>query len=217
MSTVFRSTVKISNTKSVRAKNAPNGETKKLTGRYVPMKKHAASVLRAVPAPTATATVEADDARLRRPEPPGMDGQAQGKKLRPHQRRLQRAENLRRQTADGMPQVRHKPQVRGLPRVRMPATKEEIAPHAPPSPAGLFIPQPLTQGVNMTIGELIKKLEHFDPEQDVCITLDGSEGAGMFDIDPQPTECACEDAKGKTFTETIIGLYPVGAAVEEAE
>ena len=124
---------------------------------------------------------------------------------------------LRRQTADGMPQVRHKPQVRGLPRVRMPATKEEIAPHAPPSPAGLFIPQPLTQGVNMTIGELIKKLENFDPEQDVCITLDGSEGAGMFDIDPQPTECACEDAKGKTFTETIIGLYPGGAAVEEAE
>lgn len=48
------------------------------------------------------------------------------------------AENLRRQTADGMPQVRHKPQVRGLPRVRVPATEEEIAPHAPPSPGGAF-------------------------------------------------------------------------------
>ena len=49
----------------------------------------------------------------------------------------------------------------------------------------------------MTIGELIKKLENFDPEQDVCITLDGSEGAGMFDIDPQPTECVSEDGGGK--------------------
>lgn len=61
----------------------------------------------------------------------------------------------------------------------------------------------------MTIGELIEKLESFDPEQDVCITLDGSEGAGMFDIDPQPTECGCEDGNGNRFTETAIGLYPV--------
>ena len=28
----------------------------------------------------------------------------------------------------------------------------------------------------MTIGELIEKLETFDPEQDVCIMLDGSQG-----------------------------------------
>ena len=61
----------------------------------------------------------------------------------------------------------------------------------------------------MTIGELIEKLEAFDPEQDVYIMLDGSEDAGMFDIDPQPTECGCEDAEGKAFTETTIGLYPV--------
>lgn len=106
--------------------NAQNGGTEKLTGRYAPMRKHAASVLRAVPAPTATATVEADHARLRRPEPPGMDEQAQGKELRPHQRRLQGAENLRRQAADGMPQVRYKPQVRGLPRVWVPATEDEV-------------------------------------------------------------------------------------------
>lgn len=64
----------------------------------------------------------------------------------------------------------------------------------------------------MTIGELIEKLENFDPEQNVCIMLDGSEGAGMFDIDPQPTECGCEDAKGKAFMETVIGLYPVDAS-----
>lgn len=64
----------------------------------------------------------------------------------------------------------------------------------------------------MTIGELIGKLEDFDPDQNVCITLDGSEGAGMFDIDPQPTECSCEDREGKTFVETIIGLYPVDAS-----
>lgn len=51
-----------------------------------------------------------------------------------------------------------------------------------------------------------------DPEQDVCITLDGSEGAGMFDIDPQPTECGCENAEGKAFMETVIGLYPVDAS-----
>ena len=121
MSTVSRSTARSSNTKSVRAKNAPNGKTEKLTGRYAPMRKHAVSVLRAVPAPTATAAVEADHARLRKPEPPGMDGQAQGKELCPHQRRLQGSENIRRQTADGMPQVRHKPQVRGLPPVRMSA------------------------------------------------------------------------------------------------
>ena len=57
-----------------------------------------------------------------------MDGQAQGKELRPHQRRLQGSENIRRQTADGLPQVRHKPQVRGLPRVRVPAT-ETIVTH----------------------------------------------------------------------------------------
>ena len=76
MSTVSRSTARSSNTKSVRAKNAPNGKTEKLTGRYAPMRKHAASVLRAIPAPTATATVEADHARLRRSEPPGMGGQA---------------------------------------------------------------------------------------------------------------------------------------------
>ena len=69
----------------------------------------------------------------------------------------------------------------------------------------------------MTIGELIKTLEAFDPEQDVCIMLDGSEGAGMFDIDSQPTECGCEDREGKEFTETVIGLYPVDAAVEETE
>lgn len=69
----------------------------------------------------------------------------------------------------------------------------------------------------MTIGELIEKLETFDPEQDVCIMLDGSEGAGMFDIDSQPTECGCEDREGKEFTETVIGLYPVDAAVEETE
>ena len=61
----------------------------------------------------------------------------------------------------------------------------------------------------MTIGELIEKLEAFDPEQDVYIMLDGSEGAGMFDIDPQPTECGCEDGNGNRFTETTIGLYPV--------
>ena len=47
--------------------------------------------------------------------------------------------------------------------------------------------------------------------------LDGSEGAGMFDIDSQPTECGCEDREGKEFTETVIGLYPVDAAVEETE
>lgn len=64
----------------------------------------------------------------------------------------------------------------------------------------------------MNIGELIKKLEIFDPEQDVFITLDGSEGAGMFDIDAQPTECGCEDTEGKAFTETVIGLYPVDAS-----
>ena len=64
----------------------------------------------------------------------------------------------------------------------------------------------------MTIGELIWKLKAFDPEQDVCITLDGSEGAGMFDIDPQSTECGCEDTEGKAFTETVIGLYPVDAS-----
>nr|DAN10443.1 MAG TPA: hypothetical protein [Caudoviricetes sp.] len=64
----------------------------------------------------------------------------------------------------------------------------------------------------MTIGELIEKLEAFDPDQNVCITLDGSEGAGMFDIDPQPTECGCENAEGKAFMETVIGLYPVDAS-----
>lgn len=31
----------------------------------------------------------------------------------------------------------------------------------------------------MTIGELIEKLEAFDPEQNVCIMLDGSEGVGI--------------------------------------
>ena len=69
----------------------------------------------------------------------------------------------------------------------------------------------------MTIGELIKKLENFDPEQDVCITLDGSEGAGMFDIDPQPTECVSGDGGGKGFTETVIGLYPVDITVEKTD
>ncbi len=69
----------------------------------------------------------------------------------------------------------------------------------------------------MTIGELIEKLEAFDPEQDVYIMLDGSEDAGMFDIDPQPTECGCEDGEGKEFTETFIGLYPVDTTVEETE
>ena len=64
----------------------------------------------------------------------------------------------------------------------------------------------------MTIGELIEKLEDFDPEQNVCITLDGSEGAGMFDIDPQPTECSCEDREGKAFKETVIALYPDDAS-----
>ena len=56
-----------------------------------------------------------------------MDGQAQGKELRPHQRRLQGAENLRWQAADGMPQVRHKPQVRGVPRVRVPAIETVVS------------------------------------------------------------------------------------------
>lgn len=64
MSTVFRSTVKISNTKGVRAKNVPNGKTEKWTGRYAPMRRHAVFVQRAVPAPTATATVEADHASV---------------------------------------------------------------------------------------------------------------------------------------------------------
>lgn len=49
----------------------------------------------------------------------------------------------------------------------------------------------------MTIGELIEKLEAFDPEQDVYIMLDGSEDAGMFDIDPQPPNV---DARMETGT-----------------
>ena len=65
MSTVSRSTARSSNTKSVRAKNAPNGGTEKWTGEGVPIMgivgKQYATVL---PAPTATATVEADHARL---------------------------------------------------------------------------------------------------------------------------------------------------------
>ena len=64
----------------------------------------------------------------------------------------------------------------------------------------------------MTIGELIEKLKNFDPEQNVCITLDGSEGAGMFDIDPQPTACSCADSEGKAFMETVLGLDPVDAS-----
>ena len=34
----------------------------------------------------------------------------------------------------------------------------------------------------------------------------------MFDIDPQPTECSCEDREGKALMETVIGLYPVDAS-----
>ncbi len=57
---------------------------------------------------------------------------------RPEWTGKRKAKNFARINADGMPQVRHKPQVRGLPRVRVPATEEEIAPHAPPSPGGAF-------------------------------------------------------------------------------
>lgn len=35
--------------------------------------------------------------------------------------------NLRWQAADGMPQVRHKPQVRGVPRVRVPAIETVVS------------------------------------------------------------------------------------------
>lgn len=59
------SPTKPSNTESVRAKNAPSGGTEKWTEESVPIMgivgKQCATVL---PAPTATATVEADHARL---------------------------------------------------------------------------------------------------------------------------------------------------------
>ncbi len=129
--------MKSSNTEGAWTKGAPNGGTETITEKYALMKKTAGKIVLALPIlttaaavsiPNVTAAAEADHARLRRPEPPGIGRQAQGKELRPHQRRLQGPENLRRQIADGMPQMRHKPQVRGLPRVRMPAIKEEVMP-----------------------------------------------------------------------------------------
>ena len=43
----------------------------------------------------------------------------------------------------------------------------------------------------MTIEELITKLGAFDPDQNVCIVLGGSEDAGMYEIENMP-ECTCK-------------------------
>lgn len=63
----------------------PSGGTETITEKYALMKKTAGKIVlappilttaAAVPIPNATAAAEADHARLRRSEPPGMGGQA---------------------------------------------------------------------------------------------------------------------------------------------
>ena len=42
----------------------------------------------------------------------------------------------------------------------------------------------------------------------VYIALDGSEGAGLFSVEPHTTETHCEDLDGNSFDVDVVGLYP---------
>lgn len=60
----------------------------------------------------------------------------------------------------------------------------------------------------MTVKELIEKLNVYNPGKEVCLSLDGREGFGMFALEVMLVECGCKDEQGNTFTETIVSILP---------
>ena len=60
----------------------------------------------------------------------------------------------------------------------------------------------------ITVEDLINQLEQFETAQMVYIALDGSEGAGLFSVEPHTTETHCEDLDGNSFDVDVVGLYP---------
>lgn len=53
----------------------------------------------------------------------------------------------------------------------------------------------------ITVEDLIKQLEQFEPDQMVYIALDGSEGAGLFSVEPLRLKRIA-----RTWTETALML-----------